>query len=283
MDSRLRASLQGLKVVAFESRRAKEMVELIRRYGGEPLVAPSMREVPLAENRAALKLLPQLESGQVDLLILMTGAGTRALHEALLTAYPHERIVRALSKTRLVARGPKPVGALKELGLQPAFMAPEPNTWREVVATLQAAIDMRGRRVTIQEYGIPNNELVAALESLGARVASVPIYRWALPEDLAPLRQAIGKVVRGDVDVALFTNGAQAEHLFKVAGSDQAAESLRRALKRVVVASVGPVCSQVLVRFGIDPDLEPLHPKMGSLLAEVAASAQSILVAKRSV
>lgn len=283
MDSKVRASLQGLKVVSFESRRAKEMVELIRRYGGEPIVAPSMREIPLHENRAALDLLPQLESGQVDLLILMTGVGTKTLNEALLTTYPQERITAAFLKTRLVARGPKPVSALKELGLQPAFTAPEPNTWREVLSTLKTAIEMRGKRVAIQEYGIPNKDLIAALESLGAIVVSIPIYRWALPIDLAPLRQAIGATLRGEVDVALFTNGAQVEHLFEVAAADKAAESLRPAWKRLVVASVGPVCTGVLERFGISPDIEPPHPKMGSLVAAVAASAQQILTAKRSV
>lgn len=283
MDSRVRASLQGLKIVSFESRRAKEMVELIRRYGGEPIVAPSMREIPLNENRAALDLLPQLESGQVDLLILMTGVGTKTLNEALLTLYPQERITAALHKTRLVARGPKPVSVLKQLGLQLALTAPEPNTWREVLSTLKAAIEIRGKRVAIQEYGIPNKDLVAALESLGAIVVSIPIYRWALPEDLAPLRKAIVAILRGEIDVALFTNGAQVEHLFEVSASDKAAESLRLACKRLVVASVGPVCTQVLEEFGISPDIEPPHPKMGSLVAAVAASAQQILTAKRSV
>jgi uroporphyrinogen-III synthase len=283
MESKIPASLQGLEIVSFESRRAKEMVELIRRYGGNPFVAPSMREIPLSENRAALDLLPQLESGQVDLLVLMTGVGTKTLNEALLTTYSQERIKAALLRTKLVARGPKPVGVLKELGLQPAFTAPEPNTWREVVSTLQAAIDIRGKRVAIQEYGIANADLIAALESLGATIVSIPIYRWALPEDIAPLRAVIGKILRGGVDVALFTNGAQVEHLFKVAESDQGAESLRLAFQRLVVASVGPVCTQVLKEFGIAPDLEPPHPKMGSLVAEVAARAHAILAAKRGV
>src|SRR2546422_3503265 len=104
MSSNTQENLHGLKVVSFESRRAKEMAELIRRYGGEPIVAPSMREVPLSENRAALELLPQLEAGKFDLVILMTGVGTRTLNQALLTRYPQERIVSALRKTQLVAR-----------------------------------------------------------------------------------------------------------------------------------------------------------------------------------
>jgi len=203
MEAHSRGSLRGLRVVCFESRRAKEMAELIRRYDGTPIVAPSMREVPLSENRAALDLLPQIEAGRFDILILMTGVGTKALNEILLTQFSQERISAALKNLQLVARGPKPVGALKELGLQAAVTVPEPNTWREILSTLDAAEVLRGKRIAIQEYGIANPELVAALEQRGALVTSIPIYRWALPEDLAPLRGAIDKIIGGTVDVAV--------------------------------------------------------------------------------
>jgi len=275
--------LQGLRVVSFESRRAKEMAELIRRYGGEPIVAPSMREIPLGENRAALDLVPELESGSVDYLVLMTGVGTRTLNEALLTAYRQERILSALGRTRLVARGPKPIAALKELGLQPAITVPEPNTWRELLGTLEAAVDLRGKRITVQEYGIPNPELISGLERRGAVVRTIRIYRWALPEDLAPLRHGIQKIIRGEADIALFTNGAQVDHVFRIAADGKADERLRLACKYIMIASVGPVCTEALEQFGLKPDLEPPHPKMGSLIAEVAASASRILGAKRAV
>jgi len=242
-----------------------------------------MREVPLRENRAAIELLPQLEAGKFDLLILMTGVGTRTLNQALLTQYPQERIVAALGKTQLVARGPKPIAALKELGLVPAVTVPEPNTWRELLATLDAATTIRGKQIAVQEYGIPNPELVSGLEQRGAKVKTVSIYRWALPEDLAPLRDAIQKMLRGDIDVALFTNGAQVEHLFRVAAEDSADEKLRVACQNMAIGSVGPICTQVLQQYGLTPDIEPEHPKMGSLIAEVAASAHGILTAKRPV
>jgi len=272
-----------LKVVSFESRRAKEMAELIRRYGGEPIIAPSMREIPLGENRAALDLLPAIEAGNFDILILMTGVGTKTLNEILLTQFAQERIVAALRKVQLVARGPKPIAVLKELGLQAAVTVPEPNTWREILSTLDAAVDMRDRRIAIQEYGIANPELNTALQRRGAAVASIPIYRWALPEDLAPLRAALEKILGGAVDIALFTNGAQVEHLFKIAASDKADDGLRRAFKNIVVGSVGPVCTQMLQQFGLTPDIEPVHPKMGSLIAEVAAQARAVLSAKQTL
>ena len=280
MDSNGTAKLAGLKVVSFESRRAKEIAELIRRYGGEPITAPAMREIPLSENHAALEVLAQLEAGQFDLLILMTGIGTRTFNELFLTRHSQEKIVACLRKTRLVTRGPKPVAALKELGLQPDITVPEPNTWREVLASIEQALDLQGKRVALQEYGIPNPELVAGLQRRGASVETLAIYKWALPEDIGPLRAAIKKILNGEADVVLFTNGAQADHLFQIAIEDGAEEGLRRALKAIVVGSVGPVCTEVLHQFGVEPDVEPEHPKMGSLIAEVAASARDVLARK---
>lgn len=282
MELNPRNNLHGMKVVSFESRRAQEMAELIRRYGGEPIVAPSMREIPLSENRAALELLPAIEAGNFDILILMTGVGTKTLNEILLTRFAQERILAALRMVKLVARGPKPIGVLKELGLQAAVTVPEPNTWREILSALDAAVDVRGKRIAIQEYGIANPELIAALQSRGAAVTAMPIYRWALPEDLAPLRAAIGKILDGDVDVALFTNGAQVDHLFQVAAYDKAEIALRQAFTNIVIGSVGPVCTQVLLQFGLTPDIEPVHPKMGSLIAEVAAGARSVHSTKKT-
>jgi uroporphyrinogen-III synthase len=282
MTSAIRENLLGLKIVSFESRRAREMAELIRRYGGEPIVAPAMREVPLSENRAAIEIFPEIESGKFDAFVLMTGVGTRALNQVLLTAYPQERITAALRKTRIVARGPKPVAALRELGLEPAITVPEPNTWREVLAALNAAAAIQGKQIAVQEYGIPNAELVAGLEQGGATVKTIAVYRWALPEDLGPLRGAIEIILRGDAQVALFTNGAQVEHLFRLAAYDKADEKLRIAGKAMAIGSIGPICTQVLQRSGLAPDIEPAHPKMGSLVAEVAASASRILLAKRA-
>jgi uroporphyrinogen-III synthase len=281
MDLSSRANLQRLEVIAFESRRAVEIAELIRRYGGVPFVAPSMREVPLQENRAALELVPDLEAGNLDLLILMTGVGTKTLNQVLLSQFSQERIIAAMQRVKLVVRGPKPAAALKALRLVPASSVPEPNTWREILATLESGVDLRGQRIAIQEYGVPNPELTSALEIRGAKVSTIPIYSWELPEDLGPLRQALKKITQRDAEVVLFTNGAQVDHLFRVAAESNNVDSLREGLQRAVVGSVGPICTEVLDRFGVDPDIEPAHPKMGSLLAEVAASAQPLLEAKR--
>jgi uroporphyrinogen-III synthase len=281
MESSSRSGLQGLRIISFESRRAKEMAELIRRHGGEPKVAPSMREVPLAENSAPLELFQKIENGLIDLVVLLTGVGTRTMTDALAIHYSREQIVALLGKVSLLARGPKPVAVLKELGLQPTFTAPEPNTWKEVLAVLDSNIQLKGKRIAVQEYGITNQELISGLEARGAEVLRVPVYRWALPENIAPLQAAIREIVEAQADIVIFTSATQVENVFQVAQQDGLDAKLAQSLTRALLVSIGPVCSAALVRFGIEPDFEPAHPKMGFMIGELAASAQQLLNAKR--
>ncbi|HEY7317944.1 MAG TPA: uroporphyrinogen-III synthase [Candidatus Binatia bacterium] len=257
------------------------MAELIQRHGGVAIVAPSMREVPLEENHAPRELFQKIAARQIDLVILLTGVGTRTMIDAAAIHYPRERIIELLGSVTLLARGPKPVAALKELGLQPAFVAPEPNTWKEVLAVLDSNVLLKGKRVAVQEYGITNQDLLSGLAARGAEILRVPLYRWALPEDLAPLQTAIREIVEGKADVAVFTSATQVENVFRVAQQAELHTKLPRALARALVVSIGPVCSQALVRFGLRADFEPQHPKMGFMIGALATTAQSLLSVKR--
>src|SRR5689334_13124736 len=186
-------SFAGKRVLSFESRRATETAELIRRNQGDPFVAPSMREVPLERNEDAFQFADRLFAGAFDMMIFLTGVGTRQLIKVLSTRHHPDAILDALRRVTIVARGPKPSAALRELGIPVHINAPEPNTWRE----LMQAIDGRPeRRVAIQEYGRSNEELISALRAIGAEVTPVPVYAYELPEDLGPLREAISRLAR---------------------------------------------------------------------------------------
>jgi uroporphyrinogen-III synthase len=273
---------EGLRVAAFESRMAESMANLIRRYGGEPQVAPSLREIPLSDNHQAFEFAEHLFAGQIDMVLLLTGVGTQTLVEALATRHPIESITQALARTTLVARGPKPVAALKRLGLTPHLVVPEPNTWRDLLAALDQQGSLKDRRLAVQEYGIPNDELVRGLKEREARVMQVPVYKWALPEDTAPLRNLLIEVVAGRIDVLLVTNAAQVNHVMQMLERDGRVEPFRTALRRMVVASIGPTASERLRSHGWPVDLEPTHPKMGVLVKEASEAARSLLERKRS-
>jgi len=257
------------------------MAELVTRLGGEAVVAPSMREIPLKDAREAIRFAEALRDGAIDLVIFLTGVGTRSLAEAIAPVLSPAAFAQALSKGAVVARGPKPIAALHALGARVDVAVPEPNTWREVLAALDERGPLAGRRIAIQEYGVANPDLIRGLEARGARVTRVPIYRWAFPEDTAPLRRAVREVAGGRIDVAVFTNAVQVDHCLRVASEEGVEPSFREAMGRTLVASVGPVCSEALRQAGIEVDFEPSHPKMKPLVQELAQVARERLDAKR--
>lgn len=267
----------GLTVAAFESRMAREMTRLIEHHGGHARVAPALREIPIQDNLAALRFGAILIDGSVDILILMTGIGTTTLFDILRSCHPMASIIAGLTHTALVARGPKSVAALKTLGLTPALTVPEPNTWVEVVSTLDEYRPVKGLRVAVQEYGTPNPELLEALRQRGAEVVPVPIYRWALPEDTGPLKQVLGEIIAGTVQVMLITNAAQIDHVMQLLEQEGTTAQFKEACKKMMVASIGPTASERLRHYGWPVDLEPSHSKMGILVKEAAGMASSIM------
>lgn len=280
-SSNAQSGFAGLRVAAFESRMAEEMARLIARYRGEPLVAPSMREIPLENNTEALEFGERLLAGRFDMVILLTGVGTRTMVGVLRTRHPLDTITAALGRVSLVARGPKPIAALRELGLMPEIAVPEPNTWRDVLQALDDRKSVAGLRIAVQEYGVSNAELLEGLTQRGAAVTRVPVYRWALPEDTAPLRRVLDAILAGQVDVVLFTNAVQVDHVLQLLTPDRTVERLREVLRRMVVASIGEIASARLRSYDLPVDLEPSHSKMGILVKEASERAPVILRAKR--
>jgi uroporphyrinogen-III synthase len=277
-------SFQGRRVLALESRRATEIAALVSKLGGQCLLAPALREVPLESNTDALHSADALIRGEFDVVVFLTGVGARALLATVEQAYAREAFLAALARTRVVVRGPKPLAVMREWQVPVWVAAPEPNTWRELVAALDARADeqpLDGARIAVQEYGVSNTELLEALHARGASVTRVPVYRWALPEDIEPLKAGALALARGEVDVLVLTSGVQLVHLWQIVEEMHLENAVRRALERAVIASIGPTTSEELKRRGFEADIEASHPKMGILVTEAAAQAAHLLQAKR--
>lgn len=261
------------------------MASLVTTYGGEPISAPSMREVPLESNTEAVAFADTLERDEFDLVILLTGVGTRALIATIERVRGNrDSFIDALRRTKVLARGPKPVAVLREVRVPVWLTAPEPNTWREILSALdsrQSDLSLKGLRVAVQEYGVSNPDLLTGLRDRGAIVTAVPVYQWALPEDVEPLRAACRALAQGAVDVILFTTATQVVHLVTVAETLGLGDAVRSGFRQAVVASIGPTTSEELRERGADPDMEASHPKMGFLVREASERAAELLTAKR--
>lgn len=274
----------GLCVLALESRRAREIAKLIANLGGVPIVAPSVREVPLESNQEAIEFARRLAAGEIDMVVFTTGVGVKALALAVEKVCSRDELSSHLNRVVVVARGPKPTAALKELGVRVSISVPEPNTWRELLNVLDQSknnFPVAERCIAIQEYGVANPELSSGLEERGAIVTPVNVYQWALPEDLALLEKAVESIIGGDVHVLLVASSVQIRHLFEVAGRMAKSDALREALSRVVITSVGPLTSEELRSRGLNVDIECKRPKMGFLVQEAAEKSAEILRQKR--
>ena len=278
------ASFSGLRVLSLESRRAKEIEKLIRTYGGDATVVPSMREVGLESNGALLDFAAGLLRGEFDLVIFLTGVGVRTMLDLVQSRFDREEFLTALRKVKIAARGAKPVTALREFKIPAQIVSEEPSTWHEMLRAIDKELgpSLSEMRVAIQEYGASNPELLSELSGRSRSLTKVPVYQWALPDDLEPLRQAVLALVNGTFDVVLFMTSVQVIHLFQVAEQMGLSSQVREALRTIVVLSIGPTTSEELAHYDIQPDFEPSRPKMGFLVNEAAQYAARLLEKKRN-
>ncbi|MFP6626234.1 MAG: uroporphyrinogen decarboxylase [Deltaproteobacteria bacterium] len=279
------AGFSGLRVVAFESRKADEACILIKNAGGVAISAPSMREVPIEENRAAFEFADGLVAGNFDIVVFMTGVGTRHLFDAMETRYESDRLVAALSGLTVVARGPKPIRVLRELGVKISITVPEPNTWREMLTEMEQSpqgVPLKKARIAVQEYGLSNRRFLDGLNERGAEVTRVPVYRWDLPTDRRPLLAALSEIIARTADVVLFTSANQVRNVIKAANDEGMEKKLRAALEETLICSIGPVCSETLSQLSMPADFEPTRTKLGLLIRESSQCAAALLEEKRS-
>lgn len=265
------ASPHAPLVAILEARRADELARLLLHRGLQPYHAPALREEPTPDPTAVGQFVDRLTAGHIDLVILLTGVGTTAILDAADALGRRDDLVAALGRVDILVRGPKPVAALRAQGLVPRRVAAAPYTTAEVLAALEGDA-LAGRLVAVQLAGEPNPELREALERRGAQVEELMPYRWALPLDVGPLERLLDDLAARCLDAMAVTSSAQVHNLFAVAAERGTEEALRHSLRETTVASVGPVCTRALAAHGVAADLEASPPKMGPLVAALAAA-----------
>lgn len=276
-------NFDGLRVAAFESRRADETSRMIERAGGKAFVSPSMREIPTESNVDAVNMANHLITGQIDLVIFMTGVGFQHWIRAVEKSVDFQRFLNALTDCITIARGPKPVAAMKAYDLKPTYRVPEPNTWREMLATIDANLSIASQRVCLQEYGKTNASLIAGLEARGAEVHKLRIYNWGFPEDRSSLEANIHRLTDDQIDVALFTAAQQVTNLLQLSEEMGVIDRVRDSFRSTVVASIGPTTSETLRNADLPVDFEPSHPKLGHLITETSQHSKHLLQRKKQV
>ncbi|QDV76198.1 uroporphyrinogen decarboxylase [Botrimarina mediterranea] len=272
----------GLRVLSLESRRAAEMARLIEKHGGEAHVSPSMREELVDDDRPAIEFAHRLVGGEIDAVILLTGVGVKMFIDQVERHVGRQRLLDSLSDIPTLARGPKPVAVMRELGLKPTLRAPAPNTWREVLATIDTQLPVANQTIGLQEYGETNPSLIAGLEARGARVDRLQVYRWALPDDTAPLEANARRLAEGEADVVMLTSANQLNNLMVVAERLGIENAVREGFRNAVVVSIGPTTSERLRAMELPVDIES-SGAMGKMVADAAAGSHAILERKKGL
>ena len=277
------ADYQGLRVAAFESRRAKEASRLIERSGGQPHVSPSMREVPLSNQSEAIEFAKQLLTGSIELVIFLTGVGFEHLLATATQQIDRDRYLTSLADILTVARGPKTLKAMRDAGLTPTHVVPEPNTWRDVLSVLDAHVSVSNLKTGLQEYGRTNPSLIAGLEARGAQVVRIPVYRWDFPNDTSQLESNVRAIARGERDVVLFTSAHQVTNALAMATQLGIHDDVHQQLNRVVLCSIGPTTSEALRSAKLAVDFEPSRPKLGHLVREASSACHDLKQRKHRI
>ena len=252
-------------VAILESRAGDHLADLIRKHGGTPFLAPALAEIPDVDPASIREWIRVWNSTPPAIFIFQTGVGTRALFAATDSLGLTDALLQLLAAAQVVVRGPKPTAALRSRKVRIDLAANDPFTTHEVLAELRDT-PLRGKRIVVQRYGETNRELQTALASEGAEVIEIVTYRWALPEDTAPLVQLIDALDRDEIDLVAFTSASQARNLFAVAQRGGKETSLQQSLGRALVASIGPVCSAALRKLAVRVDIEAQPPKLGPFM-----------------
>lgn len=264
------ADLRGARVGVLDGRRPEEMAGLVRRYGGEAVCAPAVRESPLDRGDLVGRFVDDLSAARFAVVVFLTGAGAQALFDEADGLGRLPEVLAGLRQATVVARGPKPSSVLRKAGVSVSLSAREPYTTQELIEVL-SGLDLEMQGVALVHYGERSEELAAMLRSRGARLDELLLYEWLLPEDVEPLRTMVTDLIEGRVDAVTFTSQVQARHLFRTAEELGRSSELVEALNnRVVVASVAPTCLRALRELGVEPHVVPEHPKMGHLIRALA-------------
>ena len=265
------ASLNGHTIAYVEARFQSEMGSLITRHGGVPYAAPVLQEIYATDTPEVAALIDDICGGRVDIAILQTGVGTRALFEAADARGRLPELLKALDGMTVLARSPKPAAVLRRNKVRIDLMPPEPFTSEDMVESFRS-IDFAGRRVAVQAYGGPNSLLMRTLREWGGAVNETSLYSWGLPEDVSPVVGMLDRLDAGEIAALAFTSQPQVPNLLSIAANAGREDELRRALNSdaVLVASVGPVCTRRLLQNDLKVDVEPDHPHMGNLVLALA-------------
>jgi uroporphyrinogen-III synthase len=250
--------LDGVRVAITENRYPEQLAQMLERLGATVLSCPLLKETPIEDSSGARRFISICENTHIDYIVFYTGVGVDILFRAV-------NKPEVVSRSKILARGPKAVNALKRAGLRADFVA-DTATTEGIVRTLSQE-SLNGKTILVQLYGRESPELLGALQKQGATVIGISLYSYTQASDSTAIEDLVRRIVAREIDAITFTSATQVPFLFRAADAIVEPATFRKRLNDdVVVASVGEVTSKALREAGVEPRVAPAEPKMGPMV-----------------
>lgn len=247
-------------------RRASDLALALTRRGAEVDIAATLGVESHIDEKTLLAATADLIENPADIVIITTGIGFRGWWETAEAAGVADQLLDALSRSRLVARGPKARGALQAVGLTPDWVA-ESETSAEIGEFLSAE-GVQGARIAVQHHGSGDDGLETTLIAAGVEdVVRLVIYRWGPPPDPAAVADSLRAAADGQYDAIAFTSAPGVAAWLEAGRQADALDAIREQvnLGRLILAAVGPITAEPLQHAGL-ATLIPDRGRLGTLV-----------------
>ena len=255
--------LFGKRVLVTRPReQASELVDRLAALGAEAVLAPMIRIDPPQDPGPLLRAADNART--FDWIVFTSVNAVEAFMNALLDG---SRDLRALAGPRLCAVGTGTADRLARYGIR-VDLVPDEFTAEAAAAALLSRGSMQGLRVLLPRADIGREVIADQLRDTGAVVTEVIAYRTVVEESTHKEDPDVyGLLLQGKIDVVTFASGSAIRNFVKVYGADQAIDLLRH----TIVASIGPVTTEVASQLGIPVTIQPTTYTIPALVDAIAA------------
>ena len=230
--------LFGKRIVVTRAReQASQLVRLFADSGANVLQFPTIRTEP----PESFESLDCVLATKYDVVVFTSVNGVRAFFQRL------RGDARSLAGTRIAAVGDSTADELRANGIVADLL---PEKFQSTALLPLLANDQRGIRTAVIRAAEGSDELIDELRRRGGEVDLAVAYRTVAEDaDLAELRELIAS---DGIDIVTFTSGSTVANFF----DPLTAAERKQLFDHAMIASIGPVTTEAIKRYGRPPDVE---------------------------
>lgn len=235
---------------------AEEAGKLIEEKGGVPYFIPAIEIKGLSNHAPIKKFITELQNGQVDYVILMSTNGVKYLFSAAETLKLNSQLKEGLTKSFVIAVGPRTAEALKECGVR-VDLVPLKYSSEGLIERLQGR-DLKEKRIRIPRTSNATPTLTDKLREMGADVEEIYVYESGLPVDEKLKAKFYEDLTSGKINAIVFGSGLSAKNIFKMLSEKTPMETLRKIVNaKVTTVAIGPTTAEALHEMNVKVDVVP--------------------------